>query len=105
MFFILRCCFWLGLVFYMMPWTAPHEAFADLGGRAALTALIQASNVASEYCLAQPNSCGDVAGHIRLVSDPVTATKKIAKDKRKDAGAGAGQNAPVPRGKGPLSGV
>jgi hypothetical protein len=61
MFFLMRCMFWLGLVFYFMPWSS-REAFDDLGGRAALSALIHASGAAiSDYCLSSPRQCADMA--------------------------------------------
>lgn len=85
MFFLFRCIFWLGLVFYMMPWASRDEAFADLGGRAALTALIQASSAAGGYCLNAADKCAAVA-NITAPSAP-EPVKKPAKKSAKPSAA------------------
>jgi hypothetical protein len=57
MMFILRSIFWLGLVFYFMPWSSRDQAFADLGGRVAVDALSHATGIVGEYCATDPERC------------------------------------------------
>lgn len=51
MFFLLRCAFWLGLVFFNMDWR---------GGDSLLPSPDQAARVAAARCLASPDICAKV---------------------------------------------
>lgn len=64
MFFLVKCAFWLGIVFYLMPWPA-QEGPAVLARRGAADLAERAQQAVAERaagaCAADPQACLDFA--------------------------------------------
>ena len=78
MFFLLRCTFWLGLVFAALPAT-PDGAQAPAPGRAVVAAAAKPDRTIGdligakieELCLSAPRDCIETAGRLqRVLFDP-----------------------------------
>jgi hypothetical protein len=63
MFFLLRCVFWLGLVFYAMDWPGGPSAgtvtgaLGEVAASAASAAVAGAAPAVRDLCLSRPTGC------------------------------------------------
>ena len=78
MFFLLRCVFWLGLVFSALPWNGEGSRFQPaLALEAARGAVATASAVTGEYCAATPAECLKAAAQLNALFEQISAQAEI----------------------------
>lgn len=67
MFFLIRMCFWLGLVLLLLPLSTSADGTRQIGAWQALSAAQSALADASGFCQRQPDACavgGQLLGHL-----------------------------------------
>jgi hypothetical protein len=70
MFFLLRCVFWLGLVFFNMDWT---------GGQSLLPTTEQVAQEATARCLDSPEACAQIVAGAQKLYTASIGEKTAAK--------------------------
>lgn len=74
MLFLLRCAFWLGLVFSALPWSGGTNPVAPLKlAEAAQTVARKAAATAATQCSATPLECLEAAGKLNRLFEIVAA--------------------------------